>query len=289
MIGVEKDNQEKALGQAIANARKNAGYTQQSLCGVANLSYSTLAKIERGAIKSPSVFTVGAIANATNTTVEDLIGITDQKIDNKVYKTARNGVKFVYFDINGVLVRFFQRAFTNIALDYGVPADKVEEIFWRYNDAVCRGEMGIDKFDGILADRLGVKNISWAKYYINNIELIKEMRESIIWVAQNYKVGLLSNIMPGLIDGLIAKGLLPDINYQTIIDSSRVGAIKPEEKIYKVATDLAKVLPQEILFIDDSRVNVMAADKFGWKVLWFDDFHPSETKQLIEKTLEYEG
>ena len=59
---------ERQLGQAIAAARKAAGLTQQDLCVKAQLSYSTLAKIERGAIKTPSVFTVAAIAEATGTT-----------------------------------------------------------------------------------------------------------------------------------------------------------------------------------------------------------------------------
>ena len=69
-------NQELILAQAIAAARKAAGFTQQELCNTANLSYSTLAKIERGAIKTPSVFTVATIAAVTGTTVEALTGIT---------------------------------------------------------------------------------------------------------------------------------------------------------------------------------------------------------------------
>jgi len=44
---------EKALGQRLQKARQNAGLTQQELCQKAGLSYSTLAKIERGAIKAP--------------------------------------------------------------------------------------------------------------------------------------------------------------------------------------------------------------------------------------------
>lgn len=45
-------SQQKELARAIADARRAAGYTQQQLCTEAKLSYSTLAKIERGAIKT---------------------------------------------------------------------------------------------------------------------------------------------------------------------------------------------------------------------------------------------
>ena len=279
-------DQEKVLGHAIAMARKKAGFTQQSLCAAANLSYSTLAKIERGAIKTPSVFTVAAIANATGTSIEALTGIIGTSTPKRVYKTAKNGVKFVYFDVNGVLVSFYQRAFTNIASDIGVSPDMVEEIYWRYNDAVCRGEMKISEFDSVLAERLGVNNLSWAKYYLDSIEPIKEMRDSIIWASKDYKVGLLSNIMPGLLKEMVVRDLLPNIDYQSIIDSSEAGAIKPEEAIYKIATDASGVEPNEIFFIDDSRANIMAADKFGWKVLWFDDYRPNETQKRIEQALE---
>jgi transcriptional regulator with XRE-family HTH domain len=45
---------EVGLGKTLQAARQKAGLTQQELCNQAELSYSTLAKIERGAIKSPS-------------------------------------------------------------------------------------------------------------------------------------------------------------------------------------------------------------------------------------------
>ena len=43
---------EKGLGHRLQQARQAAGLTQQALCQKAGLSYSTLTKIERGAIKS---------------------------------------------------------------------------------------------------------------------------------------------------------------------------------------------------------------------------------------------
>jgi transcriptional regulator with XRE-family HTH domain len=66
---------EKALGRRLADARRKAGLTQQELCQKAGLSYSTLAKIERGAIKSPSVFTVAAIAAATGVPLDQMLDI----------------------------------------------------------------------------------------------------------------------------------------------------------------------------------------------------------------------
>src|SRR5213596_2903871 len=99
-----KPSDEKALGKRLQEARQAAGLTQQELCQKAGLSYSTLAKIERGAIRSPSVFTVAAIAAATNTPLEDLLGVQGgaaQPPTLPAKKRSKTGVRFVYFDVNG--------------------------------------------------------------------------------------------------------------------------------------------------------------------------------------------
>ncbi len=277
-----------ALAKAISSARRNAGLTQQELCSKANLSYSTLAKIERGAIKTPSVFTVAAIASATGTSVEHLTGISTSVANPKNYKTSLSGIKFVYFDVSGVLVRFFQRAFTNISADTGASSDVIESLYWHYNDVVCRGEMSLSEFDQILADRLNIPNISWAEYYLKNIEVINETVELIRWAITYYPIGLLTNIMPGLVNEMIKQSKLPNLDYSAIVDSSVVGSIKPEQNIYAIAQKISGYKPEEILFIDDSRQNLMAAEKLGWHVLWFDDYRPSESEHRIKEALLFE-
>lgn len=276
---------EKALGNAIQEARKKAGMTQQELCNKTGISYSTLAKIERGAIKSPSVFTVSAIAQATGVRVEDLTGEPTNKTEAKQYQRAKNGIEFVYFDINGCLVRFFQRAFTKMAEDSGTRPEVVENLFWHYNDAVCRGEMSLEEFNSLLAERLGVQDLDWADYYLNGVEVIKEAQEALKWASERFRIGLLSNIMPGLIDKMFERGILPKLDYQVIIDSSKVGAIKPEAQIYQIAAEKANARSEDILLIDDSRPNLMAAQHMGWHVLWFDDYRPEESAKSIKEIL----
>ena len=81
------------------------------------------------------------------------------------------------------------------------------------------------------------------------------------------------------------RNILPDISYDTIIDSSVVGAIKPEPKIYEIAAREAGVPPQEILLIDDARANLVAAEQQGWHVLWFDDYRMDESIDKIRNAL----
>jgi transcriptional regulator with XRE-family HTH domain len=216
---------EQALGTQLQKARQAAGLTQQELCQRASLSYSTLAKIERGAIKAPSIFTIRSIAVALGTDLNALLciksptGMPDHKL------TAKNGVRFIYFDINGCLVRFFHRAFTKIAEDTGATPDIIEDAFWHYNDAVCRGDISLQKFNSLLAEKLGVETIDWNKYYLEAVDPVKDMWELVEWASTNYYVGLLSNIMPGLIDAMIERGMLPPAKFAQIIDSSVVKTI----------------------------------------------------------------
>jgi HAD superfamily hydrolase (TIGR01509 family) len=264
---------ERGLGKKLQSARLAAGLTQQQLCHKANLSFSTLTKIERGAIKSPSVFTIQAIADALGLSLDELTGHLSSSVihSRRTLKQTKTGVSFVYFDVNGCLVYFCQRAFDKLALDTGAHLETIEATFWHYTDQVCRGDMSLEDFNVKLAEQLGVSSLKWQDYYLKNLEQINEMQDLLVWAAENYKVGLLTNTMPGLISAMRRNNQLPNIAYDAVIDSSVVRAIKPEAKIYEIAEKHAGCSPEEILLIDDSRANLMAAERLGWHVMWFDD------------------
>ena len=274
---------EKQLGKRLQKARQTAGLTQQELCHRANLSYSTLAKIERGAIKTPSIFTIQSIAAALGTTLDDLVGVpalTPRR------DQSRSGVRFVYFDVNNCLVRFFHGAFAKIATDCGLPSDIVETVFWRYNDPVCRGDMTLDEFNAKVGAHLKLPRFDWAAYYFEFVEATPETHEFVGWVRRHYGTGLLTNSMPGMLARMRELSLLPDITFDAIVDSSEVHLLKPEKAIYDIAQERAGCAPNEILFTDDSRANLMAAQKLGWHVMWFDDSRPEESIARLKAALE---
>lgn len=280
------NGEEQALAQALQSARKKAGLTQQDLCNKAGISYSTLAKIERGAIKAPSIFTIHRIAATVGISLDELIGSVVPALPSSGKKVSNNGVKFIYFDVNGCLVRFFHRAFTRIAEDSGKQADVIETAFWHHNDAVCRGELPIEDFNRILGQQFGLPDFEWRSYYLEGVEPIEDMHGLLKWVAENYQIGLLTNIMPGQISSMLEKGLIPSLPYVAIVDSSEVKTIKPEPEIFEIATQKAGVRPEEILLVDDSRANIMAAERAGWKVLWFDDYRTEESAARVRAALE---
>ncbi len=277
---------EKALGKRLQEARQAAGLTQQQLCHKANLSFSTLAKIERGAIKSPSIFTIQAIANALGSGLDDLLGVVSPALAPRKLHKTKGGASFIYFDLNDCLVRGSHQAYSRLAEASGRPIDVVETAFWRYYDDAWRGKMSVKDFNAALAKKLNLSKVDWTREYMAAIEPVTEVQELLKWAAGLYKVGILTNIISGQVKALREQGVLPNIHYDAIVDSSEVGTIKPEEKMYQIAQERAGCPPEEILLIDDTRANLMAAEKMGWHVLWFDGYHPEESANRIREALE---
>lgn len=275
---------EKTLGKQLQRARQQAGLTQQAMCQQAGLSYSTLAKIERGAIKAPSIFTIKQIADVLEMSLDQLVGAALGGKSGK--KTTKSGVNFIFFDINGCLVRFFHRAFTAIAEDTGLSPDIIESVFWQHNDAVCTGEMSIPEFNKVFAKELSLDAIDWQSYYLNAVEPITEMHDLVSWASQNYRIGLFSNIGSGFIEDMKKHQLIPDVAFDTIVDSSKVGLIKPDPKVYEIAEAMAGVAGDQILLIDDTRANLSPARSAGWHVMWFNDYDSKESTERVRTALE---
>jgi FMN phosphatase YigB (HAD superfamily) len=275
---------EKSLAKRLQGVRKQKGLTQQALCQQANLSYSTLAKIERGAIKAPSIFTVHSIALALGISLDELMGASAQTGQDKS-RRSKSGVSFVYFDVNDTLIRATQRGFTMLAERSGTRPDLIENLFWHHNEALNRGQMSLSDFDTLLAERTGVM-VDWGSIYLDAAESIEPTRQLLEWAATYYRVGLITNSLPGLTSGLRERGVLPDVPYTAIVDSSETGFIKPQPEAFRHAAELAGAPADEILLIDDSRPNVVAAEQQGWHVSWFDGYRADESAERARMALE---
>ena len=216
--------------------------------------------------------------------LDELLGVKAKPVTH--LQETRSGVRFIYFDVNGCLVRFYHRAFARIARDYAVPPDLVEMAFLHYNSDACRGTLSMQDFNDLIAKRLAIPSLDWPKYYLEAVEPMPGMQKVIEWASQNYGVGLLTNIMPGLLPSLIKGGVVPDLKYDVTIDSSAIGLIKPDAQIFKLAAEKSGVDPSKILLVDDTRENVAVAEELGWHVLWFDYAQPEESVEQVMMALD---
>ena len=83
--------------------------------------------------------------------------------------------------------------------------------------------------------------------------------------ASGKKLGVLSNMSPDFYEGLYVPRCA---EYRALLDAEVISGLhrlyKPEEPIYRLAEDKMGLAPAQLLFLDDTPVNVAAARSFGW-------------------------
>lgn len=65
------------IGKQVQKIRKEKGLTQDELARKADMPYTTLAKIESGMVKNPTIMTLIKLAKVLGVKVDDFIGKID--------------------------------------------------------------------------------------------------------------------------------------------------------------------------------------------------------------------
>lgn len=198
-------------------------------------------------------------------------------------------IKFVYFDIGGVLIKDFSNSnkWLQLESDFGVNNKNRQEydnIWQRHINNICTN-YDID---------LMIKELAIAGYKIPaNYSILKDgfikrfyKNISIIPITQKINplnTGILSNMYPRMLNQILQKGILPKetLQWREIIDSSAVGCQKPDKQIFKIAINESGCQPNQILFIDNSKDHLTSANKLGIKTYFYD----SANYTISSKTL----
>ena len=108
------------------------------------------------------------------------------------------------------------------------------------------------------------------------VEGISRLRE------RGFVTGLLTNNIveawPTVTDGLEVEEL-----FDIVINSAFVGMRKPEERIYAYLLEELQMMPENVLFLDDNRVNIEAARAFGLQTI--EVKQPDEVWPEVEQVL----
>ena len=92
-------------------------------------------------------------------------------------------------------------------------------------------------------------------------EVLKNLKE------KKYKISILSNGTPDLLDGLVKSNNLEKM-FDDIFSIEKVGIYKPDEKVYKIPIDKYKVSKNEIAFLSANTWDVSGAGNFGFNSIW---------------------
>jgi len=183
-------------------------------------------------------------------------------------------IKVIVFDLGNVLIYFdYGRLKFNLnKIETGL-GDRFIKIYYEnyhVHQKYEKWELDNDEFLKIMLewcenkiDAETFKHI-YANLFTENIEITRLLAK----LKESYKLVLLSNT--NYIHkkyGWEQYGFLK--HFDKLILSHEVGAIKPEEKIYKAVENFTNQLPVCHLFIDDIELYVNGAKKRGWKGIQF--------------------
>jgi putative hydrolase of the HAD superfamily len=88
--------------------------------------------------------------------------------------------------------------------------------------------------------------------------------------AAGYAVACLTNNVAGVAIGPAA---VPEViaRFDVVVESSKVGARKPERRFYEIACELLGVAPTRCVFLDDLGINLKPARAMGMTTIKVDD------------------
>lgn len=196
---------------------------------------------------------------------------------------TRRQIKFVYFDIGGVLLTF-SGSVASLAKVLNAPFDEVYD-FWIVRDnALNLGTLTGGEFWQELKThfRYRGQDIDVVDLWITSFRPIKETHAFARKISRTHKIGLLSNAMPGTVAKTRALGHVPRVPFAAIIESSVLGITKPDPEIFTIAQKRAGVAAGEILFIDDSATNIKQAHKSGFHTYHFDTDNPAASVEELK-------
>jgi len=201
--------------------------------------------------------------------------------------------EFIYFDLGNVLL-YFDHALScrQMADVAGLSEARVREVVFdsglelRYESGELSSRQFYDEFcehTGTRADFDGLAFAAASIFAINNslTPVVAQLQ------AAGHRLGLLSNTCEMHWD-YVASGryaLIPEI-FEAVTLSFRVGAVKPDPRIYAAAAAVAGVPAEKIFFTDDMPGHVAAARNFGFDAVEYTDA-PSLVRELHRRGVRF--
>ena len=122
-----------------------------------------------------------------------------------------------------------------------------------------------------------------------------EVRDTLKKLKQsNYKLAILSNGTPDLLNELVVSNQLKDI-FDDIFSVEEVGIFKPDSKVYDLPINKYNIEKNEVLFLSANTWDVSGAGNYGYNTVWvnrnnniFDklDFEPNQQISNLSELLD---
>ena len=183
-------------------------------------------------------------------------------------------IKAVLFDFDGVLTTDKTGSLTTtryLSERTGISLSKVQSVFRRFNNDLTLGRTTHEQiWDDICGD-LGQKlSIDLLKEAFESTPLNASMLVLAKGLRARYAIGIVTDNKKDRIDFLKKLHKLDSV-FEPIAVSAEVGTSKDEPDIFLGVLAQLAVNPDECIFIDNNRENLIAPSSLGIKTIYFDD------------------
>ncbi len=185
----------------------------------------------------------------------------------------------IIFDLGGVIIESAFEPFSKeIEALYNVDKNKVYKLLHELQNPYFSGRINEKEFWKTFSKKLNIKN-DWKKfktimfsfYHLNPevFKLIKKLKR------RKYKLALLTNVSKEWLWFTLKKYPFTKI-FDAIVASYMYKSGKPsmskfkeENKLYHIVVEKLKTYPNECIFIDNKKPNIIPAKKLGMKTILF--------------------
>lgn len=193
-------------------------------------------------------------------------------------------MKNIIFDLGNVLIEFNPKAYIakHVPKEYG--EDFYQHIFptqeWldldrgtlSYEDAKAIFKQRLPQCANEIDDFLDYKFFDMLMPIWKNVQILEDIAKT-----KKYKLYILSNFHKDAIEEMKHRYRFFDYFDDGLI-SCYCNLLKPDSAIYQHLIDKFKIDPKETIFIDDTEINVVNAEKLGIKGIHLPDYNELRNK-----------
>ena len=196
-------------------------------------------------------------------------------------------IKNIVFDLGRVLIKFEPKEY----IEQNIPEEKREDFYngifgsteWLMLD---RGTLSYEDAKKIFKERVsGVDKQIDRLFNVDLFEILQPIEENVKLLPklkEKYNLYILSNFHQPAFEHIFKK-----FEFFKLFDGHTVSCyyylLKPEKEIYDILIDKFNLIPEETVFIDDTKVNIDACEKEGIRGIHLPDY--TELKQKLEEFL----
>ena len=159
--------------------------------------------------------------------------------------------------------------------------------FWQITEDSLDKSMKLYNIDSLMREEL-------LNLY-KNLSPFPEVKETLNKLKEaNYKLAILSNGTPGLLNQLVKSNDLENM-FDDIFSIEEVGIYKPDSKVYDIPIKKYRIQKNQIFFLSANTWDVSGAGNYGYNSVWvnrnnniFDilDYKPSRKIKSLDQLLE---